>query len=77
MAFSTFYHLLAKGYYAYEAVEAMKVASGNDGWAHTTAEKEQNDYIEYALKKNPELVLNELRRSLEESPPSADAKKIT
>ena len=75
VAFSTFYHLLAKEYYVYEAVEAMKVASGNDGWVHTTAEQQKSDYLEYAIKKDPAFVLSELKRNLEASPPSSDAKK--
>ncbi|MBT6045782.1 MAG: hypothetical protein HN561_15565 [Candidatus Scalindua sp.] len=76
VAFSTFYHLLAKDYYIHEAVNAMKVASGNDEWVHTTAEKEQKDYLEYATKKDPKFVLSELTRHIEASPPSDDAKKI-
>jgi len=76
VAFSTFYHLLAKGYYPWEAVEAMKTASGNNEWGYTTAEKEQKDFIDYALKQDPSLVLDRLRSNLEDSSPSDDAKSI-
>lgn len=76
VAYSAFYHLLAKEYFVYEAVNAMKTASGNDGWIHTTAEQEQKDYLEYAIKQDPKFVLTELIRNLENSPPSDDAKKI-
>jgi hypothetical protein len=57
VAFSTFYHLLAKEYYVREAVDAMKVASGNNSWVHTTAAKEQKDYIEYAIKSDPNICI--------------------
>ena len=76
VGFSTFYHLIGKGYYGYEAVDAMRVASGNDKWVHTTAQNEQENYLDYAIKKDPEFVRNELSRNLQELPPSADAKKI-
>ncbi len=77
VGYTTFCHLLGKGYYAFEAVEAMKIASGNDKWVHTIAEKQQNGFLDYAIKKDPEFVRTELSRNLVELPPSPDTKKLS
>lgn len=45
--YTCFYHQLAKGSFVTEAVEAMRVASGNQTFFSTTAENARAGYIEY------------------------------
>ena len=52
VAYSTFYHLIAKGYYLTEAVAAMQTASGNDRFWIQTAEEAKNGYLEYIKNVN-------------------------
>ena len=77
VAFSSFYHLLSKGYYVYEAVEAMKVASGNKNWIHTTSEAEQQGYIAFLKQRQADLRRDQLVASLSQIQPSADAKAMS
>lgn len=50
VAFTTLYHLIAKGMNVVRAVEAMKIASGDDGFLFTTAEESQRNFIEYCQR---------------------------
>ncbi|SUS05869.1 conserved hypothetical protein [uncultured Defluviicoccus sp.] len=47
VAFATFYHLVACGRYIVDAVEAMRIASGNDAFFVTTAEESRRGFLEY------------------------------
>ena len=47
VAYTTLYHLIAKGEKVVDAVQAMKIASGNDGFLFTTAEESQRGFVEY------------------------------
>jgi hypothetical protein len=75
VAYSAFYHLLAKGYFIPEAVEAMKAASGDDRWAMGTAEELKRSYIEYIREVEPAQARRELESAAQgaDIPPSAKA----
>lgn len=60
VAYSAFYHRLAKGHYIFDAVEAMKAASGDDRWVIETAENSRKAYIEYIKTVEPLQVRREL-----------------
>ena len=62
VAYSTFYHLIAKGHYIRDAVDAMCVASGNQKFWLRTAEDAKKSYIEYIQNLNT----NQVQRQLEE-----------
>lgn len=52
VAYSTFYHLLAKGEVINNAVNAMRIASGNHSFWVETAEQSRQGYLEYINKVN-------------------------
>lgn len=64
VAFTTLYHLLAKGLNVAQAVEAMRIASGNNGFIFTTAEQSQKDFIEYCQKMDASGMQQRLRQQL-------------
>ena len=66
VAFSTFYHLIAKGVHLLNAVEAMKIASGDDGFLFTTAEQSQRSYIEYCKQADAQEMQQQLQQQLPE-----------
>ena len=47
IAFATFYHLVAKGYYFQEAVEAMQKASGDEHFGVLTAAEARQTFLDY------------------------------
>lgn len=62
VAFSAFYHLLANNRYVADAVDAMRVASGNDRFFLTTAAESRQSYLDFVAK----LDASEIREELEE-----------
>ena len=52
VAYTTFYHLVAKGEYVVEAVKAMQIASGNNKFWVQTAEDARKSYLEYIQTVN-------------------------
>jgi hypothetical protein len=72
VAYSTFYHLIAKGYYITEAVAAMQTASGNDRFWIQTAEEAKNGYLEYIENINA----NEVQQQLEEQTQSEEPEHL-
>ena len=52
VAYSTFYHLLSKGEFIVDAVNAMQMASGNQTFWVETAEQSRQGYLEYIKKVN-------------------------
>jgi hypothetical protein len=69
VAYSTFYHLLGKGEYVVDAVQAMRVASGNDTFFVNTAEQSRQGYIEYLAKLNPAQVQQKLEDNISKEEP--------
>ncbi|MBI3401474.1 MAG: hypothetical protein HY048_08640 [Acidobacteria bacterium] len=63
VAYATLYHLIAKGRKFVEALAAMKLASGDDGWTLETADNSKRVYTDY--------VEAELLRQLAQSPREA------
>ena len=51
VSYLAFYHLLAKGWRILNAVEAMKSASGDNGWMAETADKTKRNFIEFVESK--------------------------
>ena len=76
IAFTSFYHLLAKGYYIEEAVEAMKVASGDNGFETIPGRFARQIYIEAIQKLQRYNMLRELSRSISKKPESPLAKAL-
>ncbi len=74
IAFATFYHLIAKGRFIIDAVEAMKVASGNELFYITTAEESRQGYLEYIENIDAEAVQEELEQDVQDEPPDELAK---
>ena len=72
VAYSTFYHLIAKGHYITNAVEAMRIASGNNMFWFQTAEEAQKGYIEYIENINT----NQVQQKLEEQNQSEEPEHL-
>jgi len=69
VAYSTFYHLLAKGEYITTAVEGMRVASGNNSFWSETAEGARQSYLEYIKSIKTENVQQRLESNISEESP--------
>lgn len=69
VAYSTFYHLLGKGEYILDAVQAMRVASGNDTFFVNTAEESRQGYLDYLAKLNPTQVQQTLEDNVSKETP--------
>lgn len=62
VGFSTFYHLLANNRFVEDAVDAMRIASGNANFYITTAEESRQSYLDFVAK----LDASEAREELQE-----------
>jgi hypothetical protein len=51
VSYLAFYHLLAKGHTVLDAVEAMKVASGDSQWVARKADEIRQSYIQFVNEK--------------------------
>jgi hypothetical protein len=69
VAYSAFYHLLAKGYQVVDAVEAMKAASGDLRWVSETAEEAKQGWLTYLKDK---VDLPKAQEALEQAGDAAD-----
>lgn len=69
VAFSAFYHLLANNRYVADAVDAMRVASGNDSFFVTTAAESRQSYLDFVAELDASKVREELKEQVE---PSSD-----
>jgi len=69
VAYATFYHHMANGQYIPDAIAAMKLASGNDGFYTTTAQAAYDGYIDFLKKDNANSVRTELAQNLEKDDP--------
>ena len=69
VAYSTFYHLVAKGEFISDAVNAMRIASGNKTFWLETAVESRQSYIDYIAKLNAEDVQVELDENNESETP--------
>jgi hypothetical protein len=63
VAYSTFYHHVAKGEFLPDAVNAMKVASGNNTFLLGTAENSRQVFIEHISKLNASQVQEQLEKN--------------
>ncbi len=69
IAYSTFYHLIAKGEYIPDAVQAMCVASGNRTFFVQTAQASRQFYVKYLANTNAQQVQARLTQSLAQEDP--------
>lgn len=65
VAFSTFYHLIANGYYVSDAVDAMRTASGNNKFYVTTAEESKQGYLDFIKTLDAAEVKDDLEQKVE------------
>ena len=80
ISYLTFYHLVAKGFSIPDAVNAMKIASGDAGWVIETADEIKRGYIEYLKTKvEPSAAQRDLEAvaQVENLPPDAKALEAT
>ena len=77
VSYLAFYHLVSKGFSIREAVNAMKIASGDDGWVIETADEIKRGYIEYVKTKvEPSAAQRDLEAVAEAENLSIDAKAL-
>ena len=74
VAYSTFYHLIAKGHYIRDAVTAMQVASGNEMFWIETAEGAKQTYLEHIKNIDTQDVQQQLEENTHGEDPSHLAK---
>lgn len=77
VGFATFYHQLALGYQLEDAVNAMRVASGNNNFYVEWGSTARQNYIEYVKTLNTTEAANELRSQETQEDKPADAKFTT
>ena len=65
VAFLTFYHRLFKGGKVRAALEAMKVASGDDGFEVRLASKVRQDWLQRSRASDLKVLVRQLREALE------------
>lgn len=76
IAYTSFYHLIAKGEYVMEAVKAMRVASGDKNFKTITATEAQKAYIDVIRKMDAEKVQERLQQEARRESPSPLAKNL-
>lgn len=77
VSYLSFYHLLAKGRTIPEAVEAMKIASGDSNWIVQTADQIKQNYVEFVKKTaEPAAIQRDLEAMAREKPLSPNAKAL-
>jgi hypothetical protein len=69
VAYSTFYHLVAKGYYLTDAVKAMQAASGNDMFWIETAANARQTYLDHVLSVDTEEAHQALEQNAQSESP--------
>lgn len=74
VAYTSFYHLLAKGEDINNAVDSMRIASGNNLFFFRTAEGSRKLFLEYMNKTDPQQVRERLEQSIKNEPPNHLAK---
>lgn len=77
VSYLTFYHLVAKGSSIPNAVDAMKIASGDTKWRVETAEKIRRGWIEFAKSRvEPEAAQRKLESVAREESLTRNAKAL-
>ena len=66
VAFTTLYHLIANGRYLTDAVEAMRIASGNQSFFITTAEQSKQGYLEYIKNLDTNQLMHQLEKETDQ-----------
>lgn len=69
VAYSTFYHLVAKGKFIVDAVNAMCIASGNSTFCVETAESSRQSYIEYIQQHDTKKMIENLEENVSQESP--------
>ncbi|MEW8232580.1 MAG: hypothetical protein AB2745_19830 [Candidatus Thiodiazotropha endolucinida] len=76
IGFATFYHLISKGNFIIDSVEAMQVASGNADFYVTTAEQSRQAYLEFIENLDSQEAQTELEQDVQNEEPSRLAKLL-
>lgn len=76
VAYLAFYHLLSKGRIVPDAVQAMRVASGDDRWVVEMAAHSKQVYLEYIKNVQPERAQHELESAAQNEPMPSGAKAL-
>jgi hypothetical protein len=76
IGYACFYHLISKGYSVIDAVGAMRIASGSDGWVFEMAEDSKRGYLEYISSIEPTEAQQELSAAGEASNDDPNAKAL-
>lgn len=76
IAFASFYHLLAKGSYVQDAVNAMRIASGDQGFLEIQGKRAKEIYIDEIVKLKIKAVLERLRQRTPKVPESPLTKAL-
>lgn len=77
VSYLAFYHLLAKGRTILDAVDAMKSASGEFGWAVRTADEIKQSYVDFVKTRvEPATAQRDLETVAEEAQLGPDAKAL-
>lgn len=74
VAYSTFYHLLSKGEFIVNAVNAMCIASGDQTFFVETAEQSRQGYLDYIRRVNVPSAQEQLEEKVSQEEPSRLAK---
>jgi hypothetical protein len=74
VAFTTFYHQLARGAHLNDAVSAMRIALGRDSFLVEWGEATRQGYLDYIKKVDAEKVRQQLQDDVESQPPDETAK---
>jgi len=69
VAYATFYHHIARGNLIAPSVEAMKTASGNNGFVFIEAETARDEYLKVIQKQNMGRILANLEQTIESETP--------
>ncbi|WP_426699748.1 hypothetical protein ACPPVV_09965 [Rhodanobacter sp. Col0626] len=73
VGFATLYHLVANGRYIADAVDAMRVASGNESFFVTTAEESKQGYLDFIQN----LDATEVKEDLEQQAKADDTNELS
>ncbi len=76
VAFASFYHLVANGHFVAEAVEAMRIASGNGQFFLNTAQQAKQTFLDYIKNVDTASATEELKEEEEKHEPAGELTKL-
>jgi hypothetical protein len=76
VAYSAFYHLIKKGCYITDAVDAMREASGDDNFKVFRGEEVKKTYLDIIRNEDFSKIKNELELEMKKHPVSPEANRL-